>query len=99
MQAAELAASLVEEALAFMFGVIVDEAIARSVTRKRESADPPYYPLSTFRRKGSSRSTCSNVRSTYTRNCSRSEEPSRSSRGMSSDVDALAAALRTHLGS
>jgi len=48
MQAAELAASLIEEAFAFMFVVIVDEAIARSDHAKKRKRGPAVLPTVDF---------------------------------------------------
>jgi hypothetical protein len=48
MQPAELAASLIEEAFAFMFVVIVDEAIARSDHAKKRKRGPAVLPTVDF---------------------------------------------------
>jgi hypothetical protein len=48
MQAAELAASLVEEAFAFMLVVIVDEAIARLAHAKKRKRGPAVLPTVDF---------------------------------------------------
>lgn len=48
MQAGELAASLIEEAFAFMFGVIVDEAIARSEHIKKRKPGHAVLPTVDF---------------------------------------------------
>jgi hypothetical protein len=99
IQAVELAAPLVEEAFAFMFGVLVDEAIARSSHAKAKKRGPAVLPTVNF--------SPEEFITTYVVergfNVTREQLKARGAQQiflrMTSDVDALAVALRMHLGS
>jgi hypothetical protein len=98
MQAAELAASLVEEAFAYIFGVIVDEAIARSSHAKERKRGPAILPTFNFSPKVFIRYYVLERGFAVTEKQLDSREAQQIFVRMTSDVDALAAALRTHLG-
>jgi hypothetical protein len=97
MDGAELAASLVGEALAFIFGDIVDEAIAQSAQTKKSKRGPiatygfspktfiKYYVLERGFAVTEKQLDSPDARQVFAR--------------MTKDVDALATALRTHLDS
>ena len=97
-RAAELAAPLVEEAFAFMFGVLVDEAIARSIHAKAKKRGPAVLPTADFSPEA--------LITTYVLergfNVTREQLKARGAQQiflrMMSDVEALGAALRMHLG-
>lgn len=99
IQAVELAAPLVEEAFAFMFGVLVDEAIVRSAHVKAKKSGPAILPTAGF--------SPEEFITTYVVergfNVTREQLKARGAQQiflrMTSDVEALAVALRMHLGS
>ena len=90
MQAAELAASLVEEAFAFMFVVIVDEAIAR--LSRGPVLSSGFSPEQFIRDYVLERAFNVHPKLLKARGAQQIFQ------GMTSDVNALATALRTHLG-
>jgi hypothetical protein len=95
MQAAELAASLVEEAFAYMFSVIVDEAIALSSRRR----GPGVLPTAGFSPEEFITSYVLERGFNVTPKQLKSREAQQIFERMTSDVAALAAALRAHLDS
>lgn len=99
MQAAELAASLVEEAFAAMFGVIVDEAIARSSHAKKGKRGPAALLTSDFSPKNFIRYYVFERGFAVTEKQLESRDAQQIFERMTKDVDALAAALRAHLDS
>jgi hypothetical protein len=98
MQAEELAASLVEEAFASVFAVIVDEAIARSSHAKTRKGRPALLPSGGFSPEEFITSYVLERGFTVTKKQLSSQEARTIFARMTSDVDALAAALRAHLG-
>jgi hypothetical protein len=90
MQAAELAASLVEEAFAFMFVVIVDEAIAR--LSRGPVLSSGFSPEQFIRDYVLERAFNVHPKLLKARGAQQIFQ------GMTSDVNALATAIRTHLG-
>jgi hypothetical protein len=61
IEPAELAASLIEEAFAFIFGVILDEAIARAAPAAAPRSGPAILVSADFSPKEFLRFTCSNM--------------------------------------
>ena len=98
MQAAELAASLVEEAFASVLAVTIDEAIARSSHAKRGKRGPAILPSGAFSPEEFITSYVLERGFTVTKRLLSSQEARKIFARMTSDVDALAAALRAHLG-
>ena len=99
MQAAELAASLVEEAFAAMFEVIVDDAIARSSHAKKGRRGPAVLVSARFPPKEFIRYYVLERGFAVTEKQLDSRDAQQIFERMTSDVDALAATLRTHLDS
>lgn len=97
MQAAELATSLVEEAFAFIFGVIVDEAIARAVHAKKRKRGPAVLQSKGFSPEAFITYYVFERGFAVTKQQLTSPEAQVIYKQMTSDVDALAAALRVHL--
>lgn len=99
MQAAELAASLVEEAFAAIFEVIVDEAIARSSRAKRRKRGPAALLTSDFSPKNFIKYYVLERGFAVTEKQLDSRDAQQIFERMAKDVGALAAALRAHLDS
>lgn len=99
MQAGELAASLVEEAFAFIFSVIVDEAIAKSLHAKERKRGPAVLPSKGFSPEAFITYYVLERGFAVTMQQLTSPAAQQIFKQMTSDVDALAAALRTHLDS
>lgn len=99
MGAGELAASLVEEAFAAMFEVIVDEAIARSSHTKRGTRGPAVLVSSGFPPKAFIRYYVLEKGFAVTEKQLDSRDARPIFERMTKDVDALAAALLAHLDS
>lgn len=97
MQAAELAASLVEEAFAHMFGVIVDEAIALLSHAKKRMRGPAVLPSAGFSPEEFITSYVLERGFNVTKKDLKSRGAQQIFGRMTSDVDALAAAFRAHL--
>jgi hypothetical protein len=98
MQPGELAASLVGEAFAYMFGVIVEEAMARSSHAKKGQRGPAVLPPSGgFSPEAFITSYVLERGFNVTAKQLKSGAAQQIFVRMTSDVDALAAALRTHL--
>jgi hypothetical protein len=97
MQAGELAASLVEEAFAFIFGVIVDEAIAMSLHAKARKRGPALLPSSGFSPEAFITDYVLERGFAVTKQQLASPAARLTYKQMTSDVDALAAALRAHI--
>jgi hypothetical protein len=97
MQATELAASLVEEAFAFIFGVIVDEAIARSLHEKETKRGPDVLQSKGFSPEAFITYYVLERGFAVTKQQLASPEAQQIFKQMTTDVDALATALRTHL--
>lgn len=95
LQAAELAASLVEEAFAFMFAVIVDEAIDRSFRAKKKKREPGILP--TFSAEGFVTTYMLEKAFYVTPEQLKSAAVQEIFQRMTGDVEALASALRTHI--
>jgi hypothetical protein len=99
MQEGELAASLVKEAFAYMFGEIVDEAMARSAHAKMGKRGPAVLVSAGFPPKEFIRSYVLEHGFAVTEKQLDSREAQQIFARMTNDVDALAAALRAHLDS
>jgi len=99
MQAGELAASLIEEAFAYMFGVIVGEAIARSSHAKKGMRGPAVLVSAAFPPKEFIKAYVLERGFAVTEKQLNSREAQQIFERMTSDVDALATALRAHLDS
>jgi hypothetical protein len=97
MQAGELAGSLVEEAFAYVFGAILDEAIARSSHAKKRTRGPAVLPTAGFSPEEFITSYVLEGGFSVTKRDLASRGAQLIFGRMTSDVDALAAALRTHL--
>jgi hypothetical protein len=97
MQAAELAASLVEEAFAFMFGVIVDEAIARAAHAKKTKRGPAVLPTVDFSPEAFVTVYVLERAFNVTAQQFKSPAAQQIFQRMTGDVARLAAALRTHI--
>jgi hypothetical protein len=97
MQPAELAASLIEEAFAFMFGVVVDEAIARSLRVATPKSGPAILVSTDFSPKQFLRFYVLEHGFYVTEKQLESREAGQIFARMARDVAALAAALRAHL--
>ncbi|MDX2033444.1 MAG: OmpA family protein [Blastocatellia bacterium] len=99
MQAGELAASLIEEAFAFVIGTIVDEAIAKSVRAKSGKRGPAILPSEGFSPEAFLTYYVLEQGFAVTPQQLASPEAQAIYKQMKRDVDALAAAIRTHLDS
>jgi hypothetical protein len=99
MQAAELAASLIEEAFAFMFGVILDEAIAAAARLPKSKSGPAILVSVDFAPKEFLRFYVLERGFAVTEKQLQSRGAAEIFARMTSDVSALAAALRAHLDS
>jgi len=97
MQAGELAASLVEEALAYVFGAIVGEAIARSSHARKGKRGPAVLPSAGFSPEEFITSYVLERGFSVTKKDLASRGARQIFGRMTSDVEALAAALRAHL--
>jgi hypothetical protein len=97
MQPGDLAASLIEEAFAFTFGVILDEAIARSSRVAKPKRGPAILVSADFPPKEFLRFYVLERGFSVTEKQLDSREAGQIFHRMTGDVEALAAALRAHL--
>ena len=98
MQAAELAASLVEEAFAFILGDIVAEAMARADHARKRKRGPAILASKAFSPEQFVTHYVVERGFNITTAQLKSSAAQQIFQRMTGDVDALAAALRTHLG-
>jgi hypothetical protein len=96
-QVGELAASLVEEAFAYVFGVIIDEAIARSSHAKKRKRGPAILATYGFSPERLIEHYVLERNFSVTKKQLNAQAAQQIFVRMTSDVDALAAALRAHI--
>ena len=99
MQAPELAASLIEEAFAAQFEVIVDEAITRLTRARRRTSGPSILVNLGFQPKEFLKFYVLERGFAVTEKQLNSQQAQQIFQRMTSDVDALAASIRKHLDS
>jgi hypothetical protein len=98
MQATELAESLLEEAFAFVLGEIVDGAIVRAIHAKKGKGGPAILASKGFSPEAFITYYVAERGFNITAAQLKSRGAQHIFRQMAADVDALAAALRTHIG-